>query len=403
MDEEKNPGETDFVFDEMPGEEMHRRLREYREQGEVQPTRFMGLPAFVITGHEALTEAFMDNETFPPHRMYQASFEGAIGESFISMEDPGRHRLYRKLATPAFRSRAVSRYEREDLAALAHELIDRLAGLKTFDLVEAFTARFPYLVISRLLGLPRDREDEFQDWAFALLQFRDDPATAAVARKSLTDFLAPVVEDRRRAPREDVISELVGVRVDGRKLEDEEIHSHIRLLFPTGGETTHGALGNLLSAALRLPEIWDALRSQPSLAGAAVQESLRWETPIAVLPRLSAPTERQFRGIRMPADSWVLFAMAAANRDPSVFPNPDRFDIARFEPGPSNSAPSINESLTFGRGVKACPGMHLARKNMEIALQVLLERLPSLELIDHDAALPRRTVLRCPAALRVRV
>jgi cytochrome P450 len=191
--------------------------------------------------------------------------------------------------------------------------------------------------------------------------------------------------------------------VDGRKLEDEEIHSHIRLLFPTGGETTHGALGNLLSAALRLPEIWDALRSQPSLAGAAVQESLRWETPIAVLPRLSAPTEHQFRGIRMPADSWVLFAMAAANRDPSVFPNPDRFDIARFEPGPSNSAPSINESLTFGRGVKACPGMHLARKNMEIALQVLLERLPSLELIDHDAALPRRTVLRCPAALRVRV
>ena len=94
----------------MHGEEMHRTLRIYREQAEVRPTRFMGLPAFVITGHEALTLAFMDNEAFPPHRMYQASFEGAIGESFISMEDPGRHRLYRKLATPAFRSRAVSRY-----------------------------------------------------------------------------------------------------------------------------------------------------------------------------------------------------------------------------------------------------------------------------------------------------
>ena len=403
MDAENKTNETDFALDEMPGEEMHRTLREYREQAEVRPTRFMGLPAFVITGHEALTLAFMDNETFPPHRMYQAAFEGAIGESFISMEDPERHRLYRKLATPAFRSRAVSRYEREDLAAIAHELIDRLAGLKTFDLVETFTARFPYLVISRLLGLPRDREDEFQEWAFALLRFREDPATAAVARKKLTDFLAPVVEDRRRTPREDVISELVGVRVDGRELDDEEIHSHVRLLFPTGGETTHGALGNLLSTALLRPEIWDALRSQPSLAGAAVQESLRWETPIAVLPRLSAPKVCQFRGTELPPDSWVLFAMAAANRDPSVFSNPDQFDITRFEAGPSSAGPSINESLTFGRGVKACPGMHLARKNMEIALRVLLERLPSLELIDQKSALPRRTVLRCPPALRVRV
>jgi cytochrome P450 len=97
-------------------------------------------------------------------------------------------------------------------------------------------------------------------------------------------------------------------------------------------------------------------------------------------------------GVEIPPDTWVLFAIAGANRDPAVYPDPDRFDVAR--------APK--EALTFGRGVKSCPGMHLARKNMIVALQVLVERMPDLELVDAERALPRRTVLRCPDAIRVR-
>ena len=383
----------DFALNELPGDEMHDALHRFRAEGPIRPTKFLGLPAFVITGHDVLADAFADNETFPPHRMYQASFEGAIGESFISMSDPRRHSLYRKLATPAFRSRAVSRYEKEDLEPLARELVDRLEGKEEFDLVESFTTRFPYLVISRLLGLPREREDEFQTWAFALLRFRDDPTAAAEARRHLTDFLAPVVEERRKNPRDDVISELVQARVDDREMNDEEIHSHIRLLFPTGGETTHGALGNLLSILLGSGQLWRRLSENPSLAAAAVREGLRLETPIAVLPRLSASIETRFHGVTIPADSWVLFAMAGANRDPSIYSDPDRFDLDR----------QVDESLAFGRGVKACPGMHLARKNMEVALQVLIERLPELEIVDFEAAKPRRTVLRSPSALHVRL
>jgi len=392
MKKNRNLDRIDFALDELPGEEMHEALHQFRAEGPIRPTKFLGLPAFIITGHQTLVDAFADNKTFPPHRMYQASFEGAIGESFISMADPRRHSLYRKLATPAFRSRAVSRYENEDLEPLARELVDRLTGQEEFDLVEAFTTRFPYLVISRLLGLPRDREDEFQDWAFALLRFRDDPGAAAEAREQLTAFLAPVVDDRRKNPRDDVISELVQARVDDRVLSDEEVYSHIRLLFPTGGETTHGALGNLLSLLLDSDHLWKTLCEKPSLAKAAIHETLRLETPIAVLPRLSAPVETEFCGVTLPADSWVLFAMAGANRDPSLYADPDRFDLER----------GVDESLTFGRGVKACPGMHLARKNMEVALQVLLERLPNIKLIDSNAAKPRRTVLRCPLALHVR-
>ncbi|MFL2935864.1 MAG: cytochrome P450 [Myxococcota bacterium] len=383
----------DFALNEMPGDEMHRILRAYREKNPISETLFLGLPARVITGYPELLDALMDSQGFPPHAMYKASFENAIGETFISMEDPQRHRLYRKLVTPAFRSRAIANYEQEGIAALAHELVDRLHDQESFDLVTAFTTRFPYLVISRLLGLPKDREDEFQEWALALLRFRDDPAAAQIAGRKLTDFLSPVVEDRRRHPKEDVISELLEIEIEGRKLSEEEIHSHIRLLFPTGGETTHGSIGNLLYAVLSDPSLWQILCEDPSLADAASEESLRWETPIAVLPRLSGETDQTFHGVEIPANSWVLFAMAAANRDPRVFDQPDRFDLTRQK----------NESLTFGRGVKACPGTHLARKNMTVALQVLIERMPSLHLIDHEAALPRQTVLRCPKALHVSV
>jgi cytochrome P450 len=369
----------DFGFDEMPGGELHRVLHAFREQGPVAPTRFLGLPAFVISGYDALTSAFKDTRGFPPHRMYQVSFAA-------------QHRLYRKLATPAFRSRAVERYEREDLAKLAHELIDELPDRGEIDLVEGYAARLPYLVITRLLGLPREREEEFHGWALALLRFRDDPAAARRAGKELTRFLAPVVEARRREPCDDVISGLVQARVDGRSLSDEEIYSHVRLLFPTGGETTHGSLGNLFYALFTQGEAWARVCDEPSLASQIVDEALRWETPIAVLPRMSGVQPVVAEGVEIPPDTWVLFAIAGANRDPAVYPDPDRFDVAR--------APK--EALTFGRGVKSCPGMHLARKNMIVALQVLVERMPDLELVDAERALPRRTVLRCPDAIRVR-
>lgn len=387
---------VDFGLQELPGDSLHDVLRGYRERGPVQPTRFLGLPAFVITSHKALEEAFLDEHAFPGHRMYQASFEPAIGKSFISDPDPASHLLFRKLATPAFRSRAVASYEQSGLASLANELVDRFADRVAdgdeVDLVRDFSARFPYLVISRLLGLPRDREDEFHAWALALLSYREDPERGRRARQSLSDFLVPIVEERRRRPQNDVISELLQAEVDGRKLDDEEVFSHVRLLFPTGGETTHGSLGNLLSALFLHEGAWERIVRNPGDIPATVAEGLRYDTPIAVLPRLSRSEPTRFRGVDVPADSWVLFAIAAANRDPEAVRDPDRFDPGRVQP----------PNLVFGRGPKSCPGLHLARRNMAVALEVLTRRLPELELVDREAALPRRTVLRAPAALRVR-
>jgi cytochrome P450 len=383
--------EVDFALDDLPGEALHHALAQFRESGPVAPTRFLGLDAWVVTRHDAVLDGFSDSHRFPPHRMYQASFEPVVGESFISMPEPERHRVYRKLATPAFRSRAIRNYEQEGLAALAHELLDALETREEFDLVADFTARFPYLVISRLLGLPRDGEAEFHRWALGLLRFREDPVAAQTASEELTRYLAPIVAARRADPQDDVISELIAARVGDRALTDEEIFSHVRLLFPTGGETTHGSLGNALYALLSRKPAWDRVCESPSLAAAATEEALRWETPIAVLPRMSASESIDFHGVEIPPDSWVLFAAAGANRDPAVYPDPHRFDLDR----------NPTETLTFGRGVKSCPGMHLARRNMTVALEVLSQRMPDLELVDAEAAVPRRTVLRSPDALRV--
>ena len=385
--------QLDLGLDDMPGSELHDVLHAYRAKGPVQPTRFQGLPAFVITGYDALLEAFLDTERFPPHLMYRTSFEPAIGESFISMPEPERHLLYRKLATPAFRSRAVASYEKHGLAALAHEVIDGFAGRSELDLMADFAARFPYLVITRLLGLPRDREEEFHAWALALLRFREEPQQALQARKEFTAYLEPAIEARRSEPRNDVISELIQAEVDGRRLTDAEIRSHVSLLFPTGGESNHAALGNLLYALLSHEGAWQRLREDPGRVADAVEEVLRWETSIAVLPRISCNRPVEFYGVEIPANSWVLFAITGANRDPAVFPDPDRFDLDRER----------KEGLSFGRGVKSCPGMHLARRNMQVGLEVLLERLPGLDLLDMDAARPRRAVLRSPNALRVSI
>jgi cytochrome P450 len=148
----------------------------------------------------------------------------------------------------------------------------------------------------------------------------------------------------------------------------------------------------LLFALLSHEGAWEGLRREPSCIPRAVDEALRWETPVAVLPRMSRSEPIEFHGVGIPANSWVLFGIAGANRDPEHYASPDRFEIDRVP----------TDTLTFGRGVKSCPGMHLARKNLSVALEVLLERLPALELLDPEAAVPRRTVLRSPDALRVR-
>lgn len=392
--------DVDLAFAMLPGAALHRHLAALRAEGPLARSRFGGQPAFLVTTRALLLEAFLDVDALPPATLYQNSIAKIIGPNFQSMEG-AQHRLYRRLATPAFRSRAVERYEREGMAELAHELIDRLAGRREVDLVSEFTHRFPFLAISRLLGVPRDREAQFHQWAWEMLGPPGvDPVVSRKAAAEFTHYLAPTIEARRREPRDDVISGLVQARADGRQLTDDEVLAHIRLVFSAGATTTCDAIGNLLFALLTETGTrdadggvaWERVVADPGLRASAVQEGLRWETPVANLPRISADREVELGGCRLPAGSTVLLGMAAANRDPEVYESPDRFDLTR----------NPSDLLTFGRGERSCPGMHLAHKEIAVALDALAESFPRLRLRGEPLeSAPQRAIVRGPQRLLV--
>ncbi len=384
--------DADFATDPMPGAEMHARLKQFRAQGPIVRVRFGGGQAFLITTFDALLEAFLDVDKFPPATLYKRSIAQVIGPNFQSMEG-AEHRLYRRLATPAFRSRPIERFAENAMAGLAHEVIDRIIDQRRVDLVASFTRIFPFLVISRLLGVPRDGEANFHRWAWEMLSPPTvERAVSHRAAAEFTRYLAPTIEARRSSPCDDVISELVSSEVEGRRLSDEEVLSHVRLMFAAGATTTHDAIGSLLYTLLTEPGAWKRVVENRELRAGAIHELLRYETPVANLPRISTDRTVVFRGVEIPSESTVLFSMAAANRDPAVFVDPDHFDMTRPQ----------KDMLTFGRGERSCPGVHLARKSLEIALDVFCERAPGMRLVgDPLEAAPCGSTVRGPDRLPV--
>lgn len=384
--------DRDVGVDRLPGRELHELLQSLRtEFGDVAPVTFFGMPAFVILGWDALREFFASEDQFPGGEVYKYQLEQTVGRTFISMDAPD-HDIYRRLVTPAFRSRAAIRFVDEEITPLAEELLDGIVGDGEADLIAGFANRLPFWAISRKLGLPEGFEDRQREWALAILSEPSDPEGARRAAVELSEVIAPVVAARRSEPGTDVISQLVTGEFQGVRLSDEEVHSHVRLLFAVGATTTSDALSNLLWTLLHRPELLDRVTRSPEARPAAVRELLRWEPPVPLLPRL-ARASGVIGGVEIPASSIVLAGIAAANRDERHFDRPDEFDIDRPE----------SDVLTFGFGVKYCPGTHMARQQLLASLDVILDRLPGLELAEGDVgAAPSGCNLRSVTSLRCR-
>jgi cytochrome P450 len=302
------------------------------------------------------------------------------------------HRRNRMLVSPAFRARAMPEVVRPLVEDIAHELVDRFAARGEAELVDEFDRMLPGVVITRLLGAPRDADADFQHWAHDLLSFTADAERALVARDEFTRYLAPFVAERRADPRDDLVSVLATTEIDGEHLTDEEIFSFVRLVFAAGTDTTFFGLGNALFALLTHPDQLERVLADPERELPwAVEEVLRWESPVSMEPR-RAPTATTFFGQPVDAGARLLFGIAAANRDPERFDDPDRFDVGR-RPQPI---------MTFGIGPHFCLGAHLARAELAGALAVLLQRLPGLRLVEPDATRIAGTVLRGPERLPVR-
>ncbi len=285
------------------------------------------------------------------------------------------HRRNRALVSPPFRRRQVAEYISPLLKPLAHELIDRFADRGSVDLVAEFTTRYPVLLISRLLGLPIADESVVYRWAHDLFFFPLDPTAAMRASEEFTGFVTPIIAERRRRPGDDLISVLLTEDIEGETLDDDEVLSFLRLLFPAGADTTMLALGNTLSALLTHPDQMEILRSDlDAHAVWAIWEGLRWEPPVGLLPRV-CPEATVWNGIDLPAATPMIFSINAALRDPAVFPDPDGFDITRRK----------QAQLAFGQGPHSCAGNWLALAELETALVALLERLPELRFRDGTA------------------
>jgi cytochrome P450 len=373
----------------LPGEEFHRELGRIRDEHRVAPVLFGGVTALLITRFADLEAAFRDDEHLPAGPTYEHSIEPCQGMTFESI-DGEEHHLLRALTTADLRARPVARYVEERVPVLANGLIDQFVATGEADLVAEVTTRLPFLVLADKLGLPLDAADRFMEWAFGILSYPVAPSVGMACGAALTEYAAPVLAARRHQPGDDLISSMCQAERDGRRLDDEEVLSHVRALFAAGASTTYHGLGNTLFALLTHPEALERLAGRPELVADAVDEMLRWEPPLGVLPRV-APMDTNVAGTPVPAGTLLLFGIASANRDPAVFEDPALFDIARRP----------QRLLTFGLGSHHCPGSHLARQQITVTVQVLLDRLHDIRLLDVASALPSGTVMRGPQALRV--
>lgn len=384
-----DPSSIDLALDRLTGQDLHDVLAALRARGELADVRFFGAPAVVATHFEVVRSILRDDDAVPGAPTYQLSTEPIVGHTFIDAHGAEHDRL-RKLATPAFRSRAIERFDAARLGHLADELVDRFVDDGEADLVAAFTSVLPYLAIARKLGLPESREEDTRRWASGLLSHAMAPDLAQQARAEFDAHVGEVVAARRREPLDDVLSGLVLAERDGQGFTDEDVIAHVRLLFAVGASTTAHGMGNLLSAVLHRPDLLERLREDPAARPGAVREGLRFDPPVSVLPRLlKRPTS--LLGRELGPDAFLLLGIAGANRDPAVFEDPDRFD-----PGRSQA-----DVMTFGNGPKFCPGSHLATHEIGVALDALLDRLPDLRLADSEGSLPVGGPLRAPERLQV--
>ncbi|MFG2817406.1 cytochrome P450 [Streptomyces sp. NPDC048410] len=321
--------------------------------------------------------------------------------SFIRLDPPEHDRL-RRIANSAFGPPHEPRRiddMRGELHGIVTELIDGLAGETEIDLVDQFAYPFPVTVICRLLGVPREDEPRFRSWVDPLVASLDpetrqgaDPEfvkTAQEARTQLGMYLAGLVEERAKDPRDDMLSDLAAGKGPDGAMTMMEVLSTAVLLLIAGHETTVNLITNGVLTLLRHPEYLQRLREDPDLSVNIVEELLRYEPPVQLVPQRTCVTDIEVRGVTIPKGSRIWLMLAAGNRDPERFKNPDRFDPDRDD----------LQHLGFGSGIHSCFGAPLARLETQIALAELARRLENPRLVADPPPYRPNAVLRGPRHL----
>lgn len=319
------------------------------------------------------------------------TLDGFAGfKPMVIMMDPPRHSELRKVVLSAFASKKIAGQE-ESIRRTAQYLLADIDDTAEIDLVAQFTAPLPIMVIAEMLGVdPADRE-LFKTWSNGIM------ATAAGDYESLQRnyeqifaYFADVIAKRRRQPREDLASALVSADIEGVRLAADEILGFCALLLIAGNETTTNLLGNALLLLGQHAGARAEIVADVSLLPSGIEEVLRFEGPVPTLARTTT-RDVELHGQVIPAGEKVLLLLAAANRDPREFDDPDRFDIHR----------SPNRHIEFGSGIHFCMGASLARLEAKLALEELLRRYPTYRITASDIAYFNTPSIRGPVRLPV--
>jgi cytochrome P450 len=278
-------------------------------------------------------------------------------------------------------------------------LLDRVESHGGMDVIDDLAYPLPVTVICDMLGVPAGDHEQIKAWSSDIIRSLDaigipsDPTIVErgrVGRRGIADYFRALLPERRRRPRADLLSSLIAVEEQGDRLTEGELLATCVLLFIAGHETTVNLIGNGLLALLRHPGELARLRREPALIGSAVEELLRYDSPVQRTARITN-TEVELGGKTIPKGAFVVTAIGAANRDPAHFPDPDRLDVARAD----------NRHMAFGFGIHFCLGAPLARVEGQLALGTLLQRMPGLRLGAQPLEWRESSTLRGLKALPV--
>ncbi|MGA7238758.1 MAG: cytochrome P450 [Bryobacteraceae bacterium] len=333
------------------------------------------LDLWMIFDYDGVKQAMTDYEAF----ISSPSKANSPDPRWLVFFDPPRHTKLRALIMRAFTPRIVANLEPR-IQQFSHELIDRALGDSEMDIIADFAEPLPIMVIAGMLGIPGAEWRRFRRWSDVIVtssslaipggaQWAATAGDMALVTAEIKDSLREWIAERRATPKDDLLTALVQAEVDGERLSDEELLGFLQLLLIAGTETTTNLIGNAILCFTEHPTQLTRLRQAPELLPLAIEEVLRYRSPVQWMLRFTA-RDVEIGGHFIPAGKRVLIMIGSANRDPKHFADPGQFDIAR----------NPNPHIAFGHGTHFCIGAPLSRLESRVALSVFLDRVASFDL-----------------------
>jgi len=388
----------------------------YRQLRSERPLQYDdSTSAYLVTRHSDVQAAYR-NPVFST-KNYEWQLEPVFGRTLLQFEGH-EHSRKRALVSPYFRGKGLEKWTpviHRNLAAILDRIVRQRVDTLTgdlergaeIDLLQEFAHYLPVSVIADMLALPESDHQRFFGWYTAMIAFLSnlskDPEVndrGLAATRELREYLTPIVRQRRENPGEDLISALVTAEVDGESLEDEEVKSHVTQLLNAGSETTDKTIGSLFMHLLTRRELYEAIRDDRSLVTAAISETLRVTPPSQMNGRVTTE-DVEIQGQVVPSGSFVMLVIASANRDEQRFEDPETYNLFRTDLTHDKAFTANGEHFAFGFGRHFCLGAMLAKAELELGVNALLDRFPDMRLADGFVPVERGLKMRAPATMRV--